>query len=115
MKKRVVVALVFALALTALLAGCRRSNWNDGEYRGVGQGYGGELWVNVTVQRGKINAIVVTEHKETPDIAEPAIKQIPERIIKQQNTQVQVVSGATRTSMAIIAAVNTALEPARKR
>lgn len=113
MRKIVVIGIIVVLAAT-LAAGCRRSPWNDGEFRGEGQGYKSTIAVNVTVAKGKITAVVVTEQAETPAVAEPAIAEIPNRIIQKQSTQVEVVSGATKTSQGIIAAVNSALEKARK-
>lgn len=112
-KKLVILCLVMLLALT-LSTGCKRSPWNDGEFRGEGQGYKGPIAVNLTIARGKINAIVITEQVETPAVAADALTMIPQRIIQKQSTQVDIVSGATRTSNGIIAAVNSALEKARK-
>lgn len=112
-KKVLALSLILVLAVT-LGVGCRRSPWNDGEYRGEGQGYKGPISVNVTIARGKINAIVVTEQTDTADIADRAVNEVPNRIIQKQSTEVDVVAGATATSRGIIEAVNSALEKARK-
>lgn len=114
MKKRAIAVCLIVLLVAVLSAGCRRSPWNDGEFRGEGQGHKSTIKVNLTIASGKINAIVVTEQADTPDYAEPAVNQIPQRIIEKQSTQVDVVTGSTRTSNGIIAAVNDALEKARK-
>lgn len=53
---------------------------------------------------GKIVSIV-EEQVETNFIAEPAIEQIPAAIVEAQSFDMDVVSGATVTSKAIIAAV----------
>jgi len=114
MKKRTTAICLILLLVAVLGAGCRRSPWNDGEYRGEGQGYKGPISINLTIARGKIDAIVVTEQNDTAEIAETAVNEVPQRIIRKQSTQVEVVSGATGTSNGIIEAVNDALEKARK-
>ena len=114
MKKRIIAICLILTIVAVLGAGCRRSPWNDGEFRGEGQGHKSTINVNLTIARGKINAIVVTEQGDTPNYAQPAVDQIPQRIIQKQSTQVDVVTGSTRTSNGIIEAVNDALEKARK-
>ncbi|HBG09754.1 MAG TPA: FMN-binding protein, partial [Firmicutes bacterium] len=53
--------------------------------------------------------VAVLENSETPFIAENAFKQVPEAIVANQSWEVDVVSGATVTSKAIMAAVEAAL------
>ena len=53
-------------------------------------------------------SIVVKEQAETDFIAEPAIEQIPAAIVEAQSFDADVVSGATVTSKAIIAAAQDA-------
>ena len=114
MKKRTIAICLMVILIAVLGAGCRRSPWNDGEFRGEGQGHKSTIKVNLTIARGKIDAIVVTEQGDTPDYVGPAVEQIPQRIIKKQSTQVDVVTGSTRSSNGIIAAVNDALAKAKK-
>ncbi len=73
---------------------------------GEAEGYGGTLTVEVATE---ITAVEVVEHSETEDLAEPALEQIPQDIVEQQNLQVDVATGATDTSEAIIEAVRYAL------
>ncbi|MGI6651814.1 MAG: RnfABCDGE type electron transport complex subunit D [Limnochordia bacterium] len=80
----------------------------DGTHRGRGQGFGGELILDVTVAGGNITDIAVVESKETPFIAENAFKQILPAIVETQGP-VDAVSGATATSKAIHEAVRDAL------
>ena len=79
------------------------------EYIGEGQGFGGPVKVKVTMDGDKIAKIDVLSHGETPGISTPAFDAIPDAIIAAQSTEVDVVSNATRTSNALIEAVNNAL------
>jgi uncharacterized protein with FMN-binding domain len=87
--------------------------YKDGVYKGSAKGYGGAIKVAVKVKGGKISKIKVLKHKESdPDTS---LKKIPERIIKEQKTQVDAVTGATITSKAIMKAVDNALSKAKKK
>lgn len=82
----------------------------ENEYIGVGTSeIGGEIKVKVTMDGDKIAKIEVLSHNETAGIADPALEQIPEAIIAAQSTSVDAITGATKTSEALIAAVNDAL------
>lgn len=70
---------------------------------------GGELKVKVTMDGDKIAKVEVLSHNDTTGICEPAIKQIPDAIVKANSADVDAVSGATKTSQAIMAAVKDAL------
>jgi len=52
-------------------------------------------------------------HKETPGISDPAIEEIPKRMVKTNSPEVDIVSGATKTSNGIIEAVKIALNNAK--
>lgn len=79
---------------------------------GVGDGFGGELKVSVSKEGDTITAVEVVSHSETAEISDPAIEGIPAAIVAANSTEVDVVSGATYTSEAIIYAVNNAIDPA---
>jgi len=82
----------------------------DGTYEGA---YDGARWSNsvrVTVKDGKITDIEVVK---TPTFSKPeTIDQLTERVIEAQSTGVDVVSGATLDSKAILKAVENALRNA---
>lgn len=82
----------------------------DGVYEGTSDAgmYEG-LKVEVTLAGGKITAVEVIEHSETDGIADPALEGVPAAIVSENSTEVDVISGATLTSNAIIEAVNIAL------
>ena len=74
---------------------------------------GGPIKVKVTMDGDKIAKIDVLSHNETPGISDPAFK-LADTIIANNSTNVDAVTGATKTSEAFIAAVNDALAKAGK-
>lgn len=70
----------------------------------------GDITVFVTVGDDSIERIDVVDEVDSPVIRDAAIEGIVSRIIEQQNIDVDTVTGATMTSMAIINGVKTALE-----
>ena len=101
--------LSLLLALTMLLTLCGVASADAGVFTGVGDseiGGKGAIEVAVTVdENGAVTAIEVTKNGDTAGISDPAIAQIPGRIIEQQTANVDAVAGATKTSDAIMAAV----------
>ncbi len=57
----------------------------------------------------KITDVKIVGDGETPGVGTPAIEQLPAKIIEANSADVEVISGATITSNAIIEAVNNAL------
>lgn len=106
---------ILAAATIVALAGCgAKAIYNAGTYEGTADGRNGEVKVSVTVSDSKITDVKVTEHKETEGIADGALKDVPEAIVKQNKADVDTVSGATLTSNAIIEATKEALSKAAK-
>ena len=84
----------------------------DGVHRGYGSAYGGNIYVEVTIEDGVITSIEVVEHNETPiflDIAQGAI--ISQILATQSTLNIDVVSGATAVSEGIVEAVANAIRP----
>ncbi len=81
----------------------------DGTYQGVAQGYGGPVTVEVEVVNGEIASVTPIDHGESAGISDPAFEQVPDAIVASNSTQVDVASGATLSSNAIMGAVNNAL------
>ncbi len=77
---------------------------------GTAEGYGGELVVEVTARNGEIIDVTVVEHEETDSLVEETLEEIPARIVEQQSTDVDVISGVTITGEAIMEAVEAAME-----
>ena len=80
----------------------------DGVYHGHAAGYGGDIKVTVTVRQGRVAQITVDEHNETPEYF---VKMGPllDRIVKNNSSDVDTITGATDTSHGILAAVENAL------
>ncbi|MBQ3009135.1 MAG: flavocytochrome c, partial [Oscillospiraceae bacterium] len=88
------------------------ANFKDGTYTGTGTGIGGDVVVEAVVEDGEIVSITLKEHSETEGIFEGAVDGVIPEIIKGQTTEVDVVSGATVTSNAIIEAVEDIMDQA---
>lgn len=86
----------------------------DGIYEGEGFGFGGEIRVQVTVKDGEIYTIDVTEHSgEDDEYFRLAIGMI-DKIIEENDPEVDVVTGSTFSSEGLLEAINSALEKAAK-
>lgn len=83
--------------------------YTDGTYEATVEGRNAPITVEVTITDGEIADVAVLEHEETEDLAEPALEEVPAAIVENNSTDVEVVSGATVTSEAIMAAVDEAL------
>lgn len=79
--------------------------YESGAYTAISQGHGGDMTVEVNFDDSSIVSIEVVEHNDSDGISDTPIERIPEDIIETQSLNVDVVSGATVTSLAIIAAV----------
>lgn len=104
--------LVIALAVSTLMAGPVAAAMADGTYTGVGQGKNGDVTVELQVTGGKLAAVRVVKHVETPGISDAAMTQFPQRVVDAQSLNVDAVSGATLTSDGIRNAVADAIRKA---
>ncbi|MBS5450215.1 MAG: FAD-dependent oxidoreductase [Coriobacteriia bacterium] len=77
---------------------------------GTGIGAKGDVPVAVVVENGAISAILCGDNIESRGPGQTAIQLMPARIVEAQSTNVDTVSGATLTSLAILSAVREALE-----
>ena len=82
---------------------------DDGTYSGSARGYQGPIDVTVTVEGGRLTAIDVTRHTESPGIGTRALDSLIAGIIEAQSLGIDAVSGATGTSSGLIGAVSDAL------
>lgn len=115
MLKRWVLCLTAALmAVSLCCCGAAESlgALTDGVYAGTGAGKMGEIACEVTVEGGKITAVTVTEHSETPGLCDAALESVPAQIVEKQSLDVDLVSGATGTSKGILDAAKAALAQA---
>lgn len=80
------------------------------KYEGTGQGNGGQIKVEVELMDSKIKDVKILDHSgETPGISDPALKIIPENIVKYQSYNIDAVTGASHTSNGIKDAVKDAI------
>lgn len=120
MKKALILLLAFMMML--LVSGCARDqkgqpqtegqSFTAGTYSAEAQGIRSPVKVSVTFSDTEITDIEVKEHGETRNIADAAIEQIPQAIVKQQSLAVDAISSVTFTSRAILSAVEDACRQA---
>jgi len=97
---------------TAAAETVQESKYKDGTYEGTAQGYGGEVIVQITIERDIIVDIeVIAADNEDAAYYNMAID-ILDDIMEAQIAKVDTVSGATYTSTGIINAVDDALSKA---
>ena len=90
------------------------SPYNDGEYEGSAEGYGGQVVMKVVIEDGIITNVEALSHSgEDPSYWDMA-KGIASDIVDAQSTEVDTVSGATYTSNGIINATTKGLQKALK-
>ncbi|MDO5293871.1 MAG: FAD-binding protein [bacterium] len=87
-------------------------SFKSGNYQAIGQGKYGDVVVDVVFSDTEIDSVTIGANSETADIAKPAFEQIPSAIVDGQTLNVDVVTGATYTSNAILDAVANCVEQA---
>jgi uncharacterized protein with FMN-binding domain len=119
-----VAAVIFLAGLSLIFSGCVSrevretrnleiedvdvSEIPDGTYVGK-YGYGEIVYTaKLEVQDGRITWIRVDENKPSP--RSDWVAELPERVIETNSTQVDVVSGATTSSKAVLKSIELALK-----
>ena len=88
------------------------AGYKDGIYQGSGNGFGGEILVQVTIENGEIIAAEVLSAKnETPEYLKEAEKILTD-VVDGQTGDVDTVSGATLSSNGILEGIKNALSGA---
>ncbi|MCR5291076.1 MAG: flavocytochrome c [Treponema sp.] len=104
-------AVITCLAL--LFVSCsKQSGLKAGTYEATEKGNNGPVTVSVTVDTNKITDVKIVSHGETPGISDKAIAELPKRIVENQSTNLDTISGATNSSKAILGATRAALKKA---
>ena len=106
--KKILGLLLCDLMMTSLGA-CSKSEQRV--VQGSGQGFGGEIKVEVTLEGDKIVKVTAIGENETQGIGSEALEKLPVAIQEKGSLEVDVIVGATLTSKGIIYAVNNALDP----
>lgn len=83
-----------------------------GTYEGTGEGFHGEIKLNVTVDETSIKSIDVVEENETESIGKLALPKLVDQTIADQTSEPDVQSGATLTSKGFTKALQDALTKA---
>ena len=105
-------SLVLLFSACALLALSSCSKVKDGTYKGSSVGMQGPVAVELTVTKGKIADVKITDCKETPSVATVAMERIPKEIVAHQTPYVDVATGASLASRAIMNATAAAAKEA---
>lgn len=115
-KKIICAVLCIIMILSIVACQPKTSNstesgkFNAGTYTAIATGHNGDIKIELIVDDSSIKDVKVLEHIESPGISDPAIERIPKAIVDGQTLAVDVISGATVTSNAIIAAVTEAIK-----
>jgi uncharacterized protein with FMN-binding domain len=97
-------------ATTAPSANSAAAGYKDGTYSGQGTSRRGNVWVDVTVQGGRITTVNIT--RSTLQYPVRDIAGLPAQVVSRQSAQVDLVSGATYSTQAFRGAVSQALSKA---
>lgn len=115
MKK--IAALVLSIVMGLSVVGCSNTNTNgggtdsssntykSGKYTAIATGNNGDITVEVEFNESSIVGISVIESKETEGLGDIAMDKVISQIVDGQTLAVDVVSGATNSSNALLEAV----------
>lgn len=126
MKRQRLIALLLVLLLSFSAIGCSKNSdvasnsssednniYTPGTYTGSAQGFGGVIEVTVTVDKNAITDVKAEGLQETEGIGTNALEQLPSKIVEENSADIDIITGATYSSNALISAVNAALSIAR--
>ena len=103
------IKLISLLAAAAVMTG---SMAMAETYSATGNGYHGEMTVNVTIEDGKITDVELGDNHETNVVIDRAFPVVRERILEANTADVDSVTAATFSSYAIKTAVADAMQQA---
>ena len=107
-----ILPLLLALCLLAAAAFAEKTPLTPGSYEVTVDGRNGPLTLTVTLEADAIASIEIGENQETEGVADPALTILPENILQAQSIAVDVITGASVTSGAVLEAVGKAIEAA---
>ena len=112
LKFKLAAGVVSTLMFVGTAAGA--VSYTPGTYEGEAIGRNGPVKVQVTVAKDRIESIRVVSHNESAGLSDAPINTLPKTIVDKQSLAVDVFSGATFSSKAVIGAVENALKKATK-
>lgn len=119
----VLLGLVLILSVVACSKSASDTNSNSdaaetsgkykaGTYTATAAGNNGDVTVEVVFDENSIVSVTVKENSETKGLSDKAIERIPLQIVEGQTLALDVVSGASNSSKAILAAVEDCVKQA---
>lgn len=106
-------ALCGGRGMLALANGAEGASFKPGSYTATRQGAHSDITVSVAVgEDGSVESVEVVENDDTGYISAYAVDLVSREIVENQTTDVNVASGATMSSLAIIGCVEDCLEQA---
>ena len=98
-----------------MLAGCAfaESTYQPGTYKATEAGFGGDVTVEMTFDKGRITDVKIVGDSETDGVGSRAIDALPAAILEAQSAEVDGISGASFTSKAIVLAAQDCIDQAR--
>ena len=114
--KRFISLTVFLMMFLMITSSCMpaESIYIPGSYTNEAQGYYSTLIVKVTVDESRILDIEIISHEEPDILADIVFKRLPPMMKKKNSHEVDIISGASYTSKALIEAVGKALDQAKE-
>lgn len=110
---RSIVFLTIFLCMLMTVGCSKEAVYKAGVYTNEAEGYYSTLIVEVSVDAYNILDIKIIADEEPEILSEIVFEELPPMIIKKNSAEVDVISGASYTSRALINAVAKALEDAR--
>ncbi|UUM11283.1 FMN-binding protein [Clostridiaceae bacterium HFYG-1003] len=90
----------------------KHAGMSPGTYLGLGNGRNGAIVVKVQVSENSLDSIDVVSSQETWNTGSIPISVYPDQILKTQSLDVDLISGATISSLALLNAVKDAISQA---
>ena len=106
-----VTSAAVILACDQALAAAQ-GGYNDGTYDGTARGIGGRVDVRATFEGGRLADLELTRLKDTSGIGQVAGPMVLQEILDAGSTDVDIMTGATVTSSAVILAAQMAFDAA---
>jgi fumarate reductase flavoprotein subunit len=110
--------ILFFCLVIPILTGCSSGTGTeepkgvDGVYDETIRGHSGDVKVTITVENGILSDVQVEALSETPDLGGAAAKRLGARILETRSVDIDVVSGASVTSTAVLVAARACFEAA---
>lgn len=112
MMKILCAAVALCMVLTLGAAFADEASYNAGTYTAIGDGRNGPVIVTMTFSENAITDVVVDYQVETYHVGNIPMEVYPAQIVEYQTVNVDIVSGATISSVAMMDAVRTCVEMA---